>query len=714
VRCRQTERSIFIEFDNRTSLHIALSAEGDVLGLGDVRVEGVPLRNSEVMLYPWFRSLEGMEYSRFPLRKVEERAGGSVAIHTTAMGIPRLESPYGDQYNGNLFMVSQKSAPVEDRLTWVLRPATLTLDGVTYNGFSYRWEFDSATQKIHRLIVHATWEVDGRATGNTILSQGQVTPAVYPAESDTHFTSACLQSLERFGNPTAMSFQLCPRWGVHQCFDFLAHERGTLLGYWEDRHDTRSFVQKNPHEEVIFVIDAQHWKASSCVGSTAKSVMFAKAGGKGMPEHEARNRWKAAYDHCNGVVRALFHIRKSVPAPERVLPYGQRLLPDNVLEMQVGDTWVPSPEWLTTMADKLLPAVAQHGIKRVMTEVIVESDPTQRGLISKLGGPGLHGDLDVGSVCCVHRYRPAALFGGMKGWRYFCEKAHSLGLEVGHWIAPHMSAHAPILQEHPDWIVRGFNTLNTTGGYPNAVLATLNWNTAARQWVFDDIRRMREEGGLDYVWFDSFSNLGMVPVDFSREMETNTFGMLEFMADLQGIGIANLAVEGMSPVAMSGAHIMDHDPRHDGGVQWIAGQNSWLWYEGDEDMLCDQQPRTWIHKDRREENVRQRLFRCLANHTAPELAKVTPLSGTPNPWFKTLVDAFETVKADMVKRELLPEKRGVLWHHGPTQLLFPYRDMSFSIPSGARVDLIEGNRSVPVSCSGTLQAKAWTIYRIKE
>lgn len=707
TQCTRAAEAIVIQFGNRTTVELRLSPEKDVLGIGQVSAQGIPLRRGMALLYPWIRSLAGMDYTRFPLCQIEEGADGSVAIHTRALGVPRLESPYGDQYNDHLFLVSAKNAPVEDRLTWILAPAGLTLDGVRYEGFSYRWEFESATQKLHRIVAHTTWEIGGRATGNTILSQGQVTPAVYKAEPGAHFTSACLQSLERFGDPTAMSFQFTPRWGVHQCFDFLAHEEGTLLGYWEGKHDTRSFVQHNPGEEVIFVVDAEHWKAVSSVSTTAKSIVFARVDAEGMPDHVARNRWKAAYDHCNGIVRDLFHILKSVPAPERVLPYGQRLRADSVLEMRVGDTWVPSQEWLPAMADLLLPAMARQGIKRVMTECIVESDPTERGLISKLGGPGLHGDLNVGSVCCVHRYRPAALFGGMKAWRYFSDKAHSLGLEVGHWIGPHLAHDAPILQEHPDWAVRGFNTLNAAGGYPNFVLATLNWNTPVRQWIFDDLKRLREEGGLDYVWFDSFSNLGMLPIDFSREMETNTFAMLEFIADLQGMGIANIAVEGMSPVAMSGAYLMDQDPGHDGGVQWIAGQNSWSWYEGNEDMLCDQQPRTWVHRDRSEENVRQRLFRCLANHTAPEVSRILS-----TPWFRDTTASFEAVKADMGKRELLAEKRGVLWRQNGTSTLFAYAEFAHALPAGAKVSRIEAGKPVAMSCHGHLQAKAWSVYRI--
>ncbi len=711
TKIQREKQTILITFDNQTTVEVRLSSDGDVQGIGTVTAAGVPLRKGDVPLYPWLRSTDGVDYARFPLRAVEELPGGGVALHTAALGTPRLESPYGDQYNGNLFSVSQRSAPVEDRLTWILEPAEVTLEGVRYAGFSYRWDFASETQKLHRIVAHTTWEIGGRATGNTILSQGQVTPAVYRAEPDNHFTSACLQSLVRFGDPTAMSFQLCPRWGVHQCFDFFTHERGTLLGCWEGKHDTRSFVQRNPGEEVIFVVDAEHWKASAACGTAAKAILFAPAGPEGMPEHVGRNRWKAAYDHCTETIRSLFHIRRSLPAPERMLPYGQRLRPDNTLEMRVGDVWVPSQEWLAALADLCLPTLAKQGIKRVITEPIVETDPTERGLLSKLGALGLHGDLNVGSVCCVHRYRPAALFGGMKAWRHYCDRAHALGLEVGHWIGPHLAHHAPILQEHPEWAVRGFNTMIAAGGYPNFVLAVLNWNTPVRQWVFDDLKRMREEGGLDYVWFDSLANLGMYPIDFAREMETNTFALLEFIADLQQAGVATVAIEGMSPAGVSGAYIMDEGPAHDGGVQWIAGQNAWRWYEGNEDMLCGQQMRTWTHRTRSEDDMRRRLFRCLANGFAAEVGRIMPVCGEPDPKTRATLARYEAVKGDLARRELLPERRGVLWHNGRRNVLFAFQDFTHALPPGARVEVVGEAGPAPLACRGALEAKAWEVYR---
>lgn len=714
LQCSKTDNGLLIAFENDTQVNVHITPDGQVHGIGQVISQNVVLRSDRVMLHPWLRSIDGYDYMHFTLRSIDPLPNGGVVIHTDAHGSPRMESAYGDQYAGTLMMVSENASPVVDQLDWILEPSDIHLDGIDYHGFSYRWQFKSRTQKFHRILTHGSWEIGGQATGNTILSQGQVTPAVCRVQDDTAFTSACLQSLMRFGDPTGMSFQLAPRWGVHQCFDFLTHKQGTLLGYWQNKHDTRSFIQKNPNETVIFVVDAQYMQATSHASTAAKHIVFAPSDVETLPTHQARDRWKSAYDHCCKVIRDLYDINQSMPALERILPYKQRVAENNRFELRVGEQWVASQDWLYALADTMLPVLAEQGIERVMTEPIVQTDPTERGFDNKLQSLGLHQDLNVGSVCCVHRYQPADFFGGMKAWRYFCEKAHSLGMEVGHWIGPHLAHHAPILKEHPEWAIRGFDTMPFAGGYPSCILSVLNWNTPVRQWILDDLQQMREEGGLDYVWFDSFANLGLMPIDYATQMQTNTDAIMTFLAELQQIGIANIAVEGMSPVAISGAHIMDFGANHDGGVQWIAGQNDWHWYEGNEDMLYGQQPRLWAHKTRDEQHIRNRFFRCLANQVLPQLTAIMPATGKPDMKTRSVIDCYQQVKNDMHHRKILPDQKGVLWRNGSVRTLFAFKDQLHIVKPGTCVTCIGNTSMTPVSSDGSLSAKAYQVYRWME
>ncbi len=686
-----------------------LVENGDLRGLGGVWVGEVALRCSAVPLAPYLKSDMGVLFTRFRLDRTETLPEGGYAVYTTATGVPTLESAYEDEYNGVQAMVSQQEGPIEAEVVWLLKPETLTIQETAYTGFSYAWRYTTTNTKLFRILVKATWEIGGAATGNTMLSTGQVTPPIYTAAKDTHFTSACLKQLKRFGDPLGMSFQLTPRFGLHQSFDFMGHAQGTLLGYWPERADVRSFLQKNPGEDVIFIVDATHFSLTDAIEIPRKCILFAPADAEGMSEHVLRNRWKDAHDHCGEAARAHFHIKRSRPLPESTIGYGTRLMDDGSVQMRVGETWVPSQEWLIAMADTYFPELASRGIRRVIPEPIVQTDPSERGRECKLHR-GIHGDLNVGSVCCVHRYVPAEMWGGMAAWQYYYRKAHEHGMEAGHWIGPHLAYNAPIIAEHPDWVCRASTTLVASGGYPNFELACMNWNTGVRQWIFDDLKRWKEEGGLDYIWFDSLGNLGMFPVDFSHGMQPNTFALAEFIADLQGIGIANIAVEGVSPFGIAACGMFDPNRGNIRDEQSIVGQNSLDWLVGNEDMWPDQQPRVELHRDRTEEDARQIFFRFLASRTVPMLGRYSKGFGPKPAWFKAYLDTYFAVENDLVRRLLLPGRQAVRWTGGSTDVLFTFAPVS--VPVIGIVEQIDAGVATPLAHHGTLRTEPWTVYRL--
>ncbi len=686
-----------------------LVEHGDLRGLGGVWAQGVALRNGAVPLAPYLKSDTGVLFTRFRLERTEPLPEGGYAVHTTAIGIPTLESAYEDEYNGVQALVGLLERPLEAEVVWLLRPEALQIQETGYTGFSYAWRYRSTDARLFRVLVTATWEIGGAADGNTVLSTGQVTPPVYVAEKDTHFTSACLKQLTRFGDPLGMSFQLTPRFGLHQPFDFLGHARGTLLGCWPEKADVRAFLQKNPGEDVIFVVDATHFPLTDAVEIPRKCILFAPADAADMPEHVLRNRWKDAHDHCGAAARAHFQITRSRPLPESTIGYGTRLMDDGSVQMRVGDAWVPSQEWLIAMADTYFAELAARGIRRVIPQPIVQTDPSERGRDCKLHR-GIHGDLNVGSVCCVHRYVPADMWGGMAAWQYYYRKAHAYGMEVGHWIGPHLSYHAPIVQEHPDWVCRTSTTLAASGGYPNFELACMNWNTGVRRWIFEDIARWKAEGGLDYVWFDSLGNLGMVPVDFSQGMQPSTFALAEFIADLQRIGIANIAVEGVSPFGVAGCGMFDPNQGQIRDAQAIVGQNTLDWLVGNEDMWPDQQPRIELHRDRTEEEARQIFFRFLASRTVPMLGRFSRGFGPKPAWFTAYLDTYFAVEDDLVRRLLLPGRQAVRWTGGGADVLFAFAPVA--VPAAGAVERIDAGVAAPVAHDGTLRADPWTVHRL--
>jgi hypothetical protein len=703
-----TQTTQTITLGNEVTVDLLIEA-GELRGLGEVRVGETLLRSGAVPLAPYLKSDKGVIFTRFRLERVEMLPDGGAMLHTTALGLPQPEGAYEDEYNGLLLWVRQTPPVLEAALTWILRPEALQLHETAYTGFSYTWRFASATESLHRIVAIGTWELSGRAEGNTLLACGQVTPPVYTAEADNHFTSACLKRLNMFGDPQGMSFQLTPRYGLHQVFDFQAGPLGTLLGYWPTRADVRSYLQKNPGEDVVFVVDATCFTLTQEVEIPRKCILFAS--GENLPEHELRNRWKDAHDYVGDLTRGFFNVKRSRPLPEATIGYGTRLMDDGSLQMRVGNDWVPSQEWLIAMADVYFPELASRGIRRIIPEPIVQTDPSERGNTCKFHS-GIHGDLNVGSVCCVHRYVPAECWGGKAAWAYYYNKAHEYGMEAGHWIGPHLSYNAPILAEHPEYRCIGANTLNASGGYPNFELACLNWNSGARQWIFEDLKRWKEEIGLDYIWFDSLGNLGFYPVDFSKGMEPNTMAIAEFIGDLQAIGISQIEVEGVSPFGIAACGMFDPNRGNIRDEQSIVGQNSLDWLVGNEDMWPDQQPRVELHHERTEEQARQIFFRFLANRTVPMLGRFSRGFGPRADWYKPYLDTYFAVEHDLVRRLLLPERAGVRWTGGAHDVLFAYDAVTLDLAPGATVAKIVAGTPEPVAAGAVLQAEPWSVYRI--
>ena len=111
------------------------------------------------------------------------------------------------------------------------------------------------------------------------------------------------------------------------------------------------------------------------------------------------------------------------------------------------------------------------------------------------------------------------------------EKAHKLGMEVGHWFSLHFSPRSPIFESHPEYRMIDLRGDAAAGGLGSGNVIVGDWNTGLRDWVFQGMKRWQDEGGLDYVWVDSFSNMGMLQMNYSAGMRTNYAAFARFLSD---------------------------------------------------------------------------------------------------------------------------------------------------------------------------------------
>ncbi|HEY3415758.1 MAG TPA: hypothetical protein VGM23_02635 [Armatimonadota bacterium] len=685
-----------------------LLENGLLRGLGTIRVNGVPLRSAAAPMRPDIQTPDGIRYESFRLDEVRVEGEETVLV-TTALGTAGLFGEYRDEYD-NILAWPHLPREIADRVEWRLKPETLTLDGVDYAGFSYALRFHSAERPIHKVTWAATWELGGAATGNTLLYQGQVNPPVYTCTKESSFTTACWRKLGEIGKPEDYSFQFCSRYSPHQCCDFQYGPQGSLFAYWPDIVDVHSVVQKNPGEDVVFVLDKCLLPLNTTNDFPRKCVLFAPAPPEGPREHLMHDRWLAAWQHAQRCILDPYQVVTPYVLPEAGTPYHTSLDAQGKLCMSVKDTPCPPERILYTWAEEF-PALAKLGIRRIFPEVIAESDISENGYTYKLM-TGIHGDLITSSVCQIWRYQPAEFWGGWPAWEHFYQAGHAVGIEVGHWIGMHLSPHAPILQQHPEFVCRDVNTRPHGGGYMINLSYGINFHTAA-DWLLEQFAEWKRHG-LDYLFFDSFGNMGMMGVDFSAKMQGNAAAIVRFIGELNKLGIRAVSVEGISPLGVGHFGMSDNMTENRSAPEGICGQNDWSWWVEHEDMLVDCTPCAMPHADRTPEELREQCFRALANRALLIFLGFEDAEQWPRNLqrWSYFYQTFNTLRPLMVKRQLLPDRRGVRWTSPAGEALFAYRAFPHPLPAGARVERIVGEECTPLPCQDVLQTEALTAYRI--
>ena len=149
-----------LQLAKNVAVDLLFGRQKEFLGLGDVRVDGVRLRNPQRPVVVRADTPEGIQYSRFKLQQIRRSATG-VAVELRADGNNWGRTEYRDEYNQQMVELGHATQPVTDVLILHLAPAKLQLGDRQWSGFQYSFEFRSRERKIHRLWTEATWEIGG-------------------------------------------------------------------------------------------------------------------------------------------------------------------------------------------------------------------------------------------------------------------------------------------------------------------------------------------------------------------------------------------------------------------------------------------------------------------------------------------------------------------------------------------------------------------------
>ena len=522
-----------------------LSNKGLFLGLGKAWIGKTLVRSGRLPLRPYTQTFTGLELAELRLLGVDEKKK-QIRIRLEASFRPLPVKLLRDHSFDPIHETGDWDKPAEagtGRLDLVLEPASDSFGGVACHGFAYRYEYKSKTVPLFYLLDHASWELDGDIVGATVVSQSSCSAPTATFTKDTYWTTEGLihwEDTASLANPV-MTHNL-PRWASHQAFDFQFKGDKTLLGVFERVDLIRSIVMREPRKPELKTFDKHLFDQSLSYKTSAKAILL-NADPKS--DTDQKNLWTWVFDAVADRARAEFGLAEEPLVPRLCQNYWDNFTIDKYRE-------------------DLLPAAAALGFQALFIDNVNKSAATER-----CPHPDFHWNM-----CCGHEYEVAPRLGGPAALQRFMDDATKLGIRPFAWTNNDQALSSPINAAERDdkgWFVRMEDTRLKYGGAYAAVFSILDFGVeAARRYWIDCLKKIKDETGLDAYLYDSFYNLGFMPINYrTGKPSTQWRGLLAAFKELQDYGL-HFLIESFGPFG---------SPQHGCPVSYAEPENIFACYK---------------------------------------------------------------------------------------------------------------------------------------
>lgn len=679
---------------------------GVITGLGGVEIDGVRLMDPSFPSLFIFQGPEGWDYRAF--RHLETVAEGeSIVIRTTAIGSMADASWYRDQYDHDILRLGRPLQAPSLEVDFVLAPAESRYAGAAFSGFSISWRIRCEGAKLGRLRWQQHWEIGGSAEGNTVYWQSQIASPVETFTKEQGWDSFCWKSLLRAKVDENISMQMNCRAAYHQLFDMLSSHQGVFLGYFPKAQSVQTATRKNAGEDCYHVFESLEFPLAASREIGGKILLFSREAGT--TEAARQNLW---FD-VNAALEDSYREQTGI-AKSRVLPTmthwmwgafaeGSRLFYD---PRGTGER-VPAERYLEWLGENEMPLAREKGFRRFWTRPYCVSDASEEMFRNKSmqGRSVMDGDVTIGSCCCVWSYTPSAMYGGGAMAKRFYDMGRAQGLEIGIWVGNHLSTKSPMLRKHPEWVLKDRNFSNPAGGYDDQIMAVVNWNSPARDWILADLVAWKKDYGLDFIFFDSLGNLGLKTRNYAVEDLADNFdGIMRFVADIRRAGI-EVICEGRSFIGAPHFGI-SNDGNMESESDPLRGQNSLGWFLNHEAMFTGMEAFT-------ENNTRVPAARLVPMHfRAMAGGGLLDIHGGPAE-LEGHFRIYNRVCEFMSHRTVLEDGRGVLWDSPQgTRVCFVFKAGRLELPAAGRIRRVDPEGLHEMGTDRWIQAEAWTVYLV--
>ncbi len=676
-----------------------LVEHGCLTSLGAISVHGVALRQPTARFLPWFDSYNGEVFDRFEFVEVKPRGEQTVVA---LRAIANDNFPFREQRDcsGDLCFrnLSVDAAPVVADFAIVFQPATTSLAGHAFAGFTYWFEYNQPACPIHRLLDRATWELGGNLDDLNLVCRNWLTPPRLKIGRDTVYSTV---GLDKWA--TLLPGNMWARWSLLPGFDLQYGQAGVLVGCFDQVSLIRTAIESNAGEDAIRCNDFHWFENSGQVATNPKTILHST---DQLDHTDALNLWTALQDRDREIGRRQFGI--AAEEPPRLTES------ENVWRGYHFDTTY----------EPTLAVAAEFGMDQIFVDVCWEQGQALKESFDALLPPDrqrgtIFAKYQPRNMCCVLDFAVAEAHGGEAALKRLCERAASQGLKVISWMAAHVHPHSIIVDgrqclEDADnalplsqKFAHGKNGAiaamesgrHPSTGYPNSCW-TLNLNSPVYRYFADSILGVCQRTGLDGFLWDSFSNLGWWQVDYADgSMRPQFDKMAELYAELTrtGLYVQPEAIVSFSSHSCCGLH----------GGDVYAGDLLGYSYDTVISLHRTDADETAILRGQAPVD---RLFRCLAHRRVPgmSLHQVPRAEWQPAAVaaIKEYFAAYKLARKSMRQRTVLKDDRGVLWQGADGErLLWSFQAQEW--PDDQPVDLLDG-RPVP---GGRLAP--WRVYRLQ-
>ncbi len=497
--------------------------EGDnFLGLGAIAIDGTVVRSGRLPLRPVTQSFSGSELTALKFQGVDVGAD-EIRIRLTAEFSPMQVKQMRDHSFDPIHELGDWDKQVISglgELDVVIKNANDSFNGIDFSGFSYHYEYNSNDIALFYLLDMASWELGGDVVGSTVYTQSSCSPPVVTFDKDTVWsTEGFLFFLVDGGQNPVMTHNL-PRWAGHGSFDFQFKGDVTMVGVFERVELIRSVICRDANKAELKTFDKHIFDNTKNSSTAAKSILINK-GEKTVVDQQ--NIWTWVSDTVDNRARAEYGIKDE--------PMVIDLYQNFWRNFQIEDYY-----------KDLVPAAANIGAKRIFVDNLKKSSMTEDA--------PLKGKWQW-NMCCGHEYEIADMFGGSAGVKDFVSKCAEQDVQVMIWTNNDQSLASPVNASERDekgWFVLLEDCRLKYGGAYAGCMSVLDFSVPdALNYFVESHLKIAEETGLTALFFDSFYNLGFMPVSY-RNCSPHTMwkGCLSMVKSIQDAGI-NMEIESFGP-----------------------------------------------------------------------------------------------------------------------------------------------------------------------